>query len=724
MKKIYGTTIYIGSHKINTVYGKFNVFVFQDMIDIKYIFALTYGSLKSDAFYIRAHSSCLTSETFHSMDCDCIHQLNGAMKLIAEKGSGILFYLLQSGRGASYISKSRGCQMVQHLQDTITTFEAYERLGLKHDYRNYRNIRDICYILGILDKKFYLITNNPDKIKKINSLGLNIIDTILINIEPNMFNKKYLMAKKNTGHKLLITDTNIKLEHQPSIKPFEPYHLKDLNRFIHCASYFLPIEPVSNLILSDYKPENGYYEITNDNKYLIRSDIKKPYWFKVDVYYDIVKHGETMVLSYGSDSIIPIVRIHSEFILNRFPLKDTTYKNKFKTAIIEIVKNGAGLIIVANHNGHDYSIGNFILDKDHVGFEQTGITRKRNLLPVILLLKYHLKSKPIKIFYSEESKQQLEIALGKGDINILEWISIDPNDTKGHYLLQSRLKSIRQCLFSIEKPKLTFELNKRYLLTGIGSSEAHVKYLNYLGNLNKYNFTYIPINGINQEIANQYEYLIIFSQGLSPHGIRPINFFKKNQIILFTSVTNDNKNKTKVDIINNVNCIVNYPMEDEYEILVRVIGPICGFRTIDALFDLKLKTLPKFNFNKYFLLNIKKYQSVTIIINYPLTEYYHNLKYKLIEGPMIKTVNVIDELSFAHGYYQNTELWPSCFICINIKNKKIINVLENKSFIIVNTDDIIQLEYIFNNLMIKLIRQNNINQKTWPGKDKQYLIYT
>ena len=38
MRKIYGTTIFIGSSELETQYGKFTAYVFQDVIDIKYIF--------------------------------------------------------------------------------------------------------------------------------------------------------------------------------------------------------------------------------------------------------------------------------------------------------------------------------------------------------------------------------------------------------------------------------------------------------------------------------------------------------------------------------------------------------------------------------------------------------------------------------------------------------------------------------------------------------------
>ena len=94
MKKIFGTTIFIGASEIETQYGPFTAYVFQDVIDIKYVFALVHGSLDADNFYIRLHSSCLTSETLRSMDCDCVQQLNAALENIVKKGNGILFYFI------------------------------------------------------------------------------------------------------------------------------------------------------------------------------------------------------------------------------------------------------------------------------------------------------------------------------------------------------------------------------------------------------------------------------------------------------------------------------------------------------------------------------------------------------------------------------------------------------------------------------------------------------
>jgi 3,4-dihydroxy 2-butanone 4-phosphate synthase/GTP cyclohydrolase II len=50
-----------------------------------------------------------------STDCDCVEQLEGALQKISQKGSGILFYLMQEGRGSGYVAKSRDRMLVQYV---------------------------------------------------------------------------------------------------------------------------------------------------------------------------------------------------------------------------------------------------------------------------------------------------------------------------------------------------------------------------------------------------------------------------------------------------------------------------------------------------------------------------------------------------------------------------------------------------------------------------------
>src|SRR5690606_9143938 len=132
-----------------TRFGRFDAYIFEDIIDKHYIIALAHGDITGAAeLYTRVHSSCVTSETLRGCDCDCVQQLEGAIKVIAAKGNGILFYLMQEGRGVGYIGKARDRMLVQASLDQLSTFQAYASMGLKKDHRSYDNIAHICHLLG------------------------------------------------------------------------------------------------------------------------------------------------------------------------------------------------------------------------------------------------------------------------------------------------------------------------------------------------------------------------------------------------------------------------------------------------------------------------------------------------------------------------------------------------------------------------------------------------
>ena len=328
------------------------------------------------------------------------------------------------------------------------------------------------------------------------------------------------------------------------------------------------------------------------------------------------------------------------------------------------------------------------------------------------------------MFYSDGSRKELEASLSKSNILVEDWICIDPNDSKGHHILQQRIKNSNNYLMDLNQPDFEVSKELSYLVTGIGTSMVHAKYLVNNAKDRGYKMNFIPINGITKNNSERYDKLIVFSQGLSPHGIRPIKYFSKNNIILFTAVTKKNKNANKVNILNRVDKVINYPLEDEYDILIRTIGPICGYGIINKIFNIVNPTLKShYNIPNNFIKNIIKKQSITLIINYPLTEYYQNLEYKFIEGAFIKTVNIVDELGFAHGYYQNTKKWDSCFIMINNNNKNLKDLLEDKSLYEIESNSIIEIEHIIDIIVLKLVRIGNINQKNWPGKSTQNTIY-
>ena len=202
-RPIHGTTLYVASCTLDTRYGPFQAHVFQDLIHKGYVIALTHGNLSSGkALYTRIHSSCVTSETLRGCDCDCVQQLEGALEIIAQREHGILFYLMQEGRGVGYIAKARDRMLVQASQDRISTFQAYAAMGLKKDYRDYEDVMHAATLLGLKKARFILLTNNPDKIEAMRAQGLKVVRAEPIEFEPSPFNLAYLASKATSGHRL------------------------------------------------------------------------------------------------------------------------------------------------------------------------------------------------------------------------------------------------------------------------------------------------------------------------------------------------------------------------------------------------------------------------------------------------------------------------------------------------------------------------------------------
>jgi len=444
-RKIYGTTLFIDESIIETRYGSFKMYTFQDLIHKGYIIALAYGNIKEEILYTRIHSSCITSETFRSQDCDCVQQLYGAFKKISEKGNGILFYLIQEGRGCGYVGKSRACMHVQYQEDKITTFDAYKMLGMKHDYRDYTNVKDICYMLDI-NPKFILMTNNPDKINGLSKLDFHIEKTETIEFKPNPFNQDYLISKQKTGHILYEAREKIQkyeLNNQ-KCEPFVPYHLEKCKRFIHVSSYYLPIKPINNKIIisnNDYEllQKNIDFDLSftklPNNKFLIKATDKlitqfpkllcKPYWFKMNCFFDIATHKDVLILQYGDCKMNPIVRIHSESIVDRFPILDRENRNKYKKSLQQIISHGCGLIIHFYDDGRGSGFGGTIMNKKY-GRNITGIRHdSRDYRGISHLIKEFINPEEIILLYASERSQELSTQeLRKADIIINKLIHI------------------------------------------------------------------------------------------------------------------------------------------------------------------------------------------------------------------------------------------------------------------------------------------------------------
>lgn len=144
---------------------------------------------------VRPHSECLTGDVFGSQRCDCGPQLREAVERIAEAG-GFLLYLRQEGRGIGLYAKLDAYA----LQDTgLNTYEANVALGRGEDERDYTTAAQMLLTLGA--RRVALLTNNPDKVKQLSRLGVDIVEQVPTAVHLSAANGRYLAAKAiHTSH--------------------------------------------------------------------------------------------------------------------------------------------------------------------------------------------------------------------------------------------------------------------------------------------------------------------------------------------------------------------------------------------------------------------------------------------------------------------------------------------------------------------------------------------
>jgi 3,4-dihydroxy 2-butanone 4-phosphate synthase / GTP cyclohydrolase II len=183
-----------------TAYGDFELYAYQQTNTGDLHLALVKGEWKKDEpVLVRVHSSCMTGDIFGSCRCDCGNQLHNAMQMVDREGKGVILYMNQEGRGIGLLNKLKAYKLQEQGYDTV---EANIALGFKMDERDYGVGAQILRDLGVT--KIKLISNNPKKRAGLMGYGLEIVDTVPIEIAPNPHNQKYLQTKRDKlGHLIL-----------------------------------------------------------------------------------------------------------------------------------------------------------------------------------------------------------------------------------------------------------------------------------------------------------------------------------------------------------------------------------------------------------------------------------------------------------------------------------------------------------------------------------------
>ena len=192
-----------------TTHGDFRVIGYRTLIDSKEHVALVMGDLSDgEPALVRVHDQCVTGDVFGSRRCDCGEQLEAAMERVAEEGRGAIVYMDQEGRGIGLHNKLRAYRLQE--DEGLDTLEANEALGLPVENREYGIGAQILVDLGV--RKMRLMTNNPLKVQELathgelrgaglEGYGLEIVERVPLEVEPNPHNVRYLQTKRDRmGH--------------------------------------------------------------------------------------------------------------------------------------------------------------------------------------------------------------------------------------------------------------------------------------------------------------------------------------------------------------------------------------------------------------------------------------------------------------------------------------------------------------------------------------------
>lgn len=154
--------------RLPTGHGVFHAHGFRSLLDSREHVALVLGDVAGPQTVpplVRVHSECLIGNVFKSMRCSCDVELQGAMRMLAAEGRGIVVYLRgHEGHGAAYLQRICGGSARCHDGDG--------------DERDYGIAAQIVADLGV--RRMRLLTNNPVKLMGLQAYGIDISEFVCL----------------------------------------------------------------------------------------------------------------------------------------------------------------------------------------------------------------------------------------------------------------------------------------------------------------------------------------------------------------------------------------------------------------------------------------------------------------------------------------------------------------------------------------------------------------
>jgi 3,4-dihydroxy 2-butanone 4-phosphate synthase / GTP cyclohydrolase II len=175
----------VGEALVGTRFGEFRLIAYESEVDGgESHVAMIKGEMPrgdiehGDApVLVRMHAHCLMGDVFGSTGCECHATLEGSLRRIAEEGRGALIYLHQTSQGFSVERAGERAALSFH--------HGRKSPPLENEKETQREIGIGAQILSDLNlRRIRLLTNRPKKVAALEGFGIEIVEQVPVELEP------------------------------------------------------------------------------------------------------------------------------------------------------------------------------------------------------------------------------------------------------------------------------------------------------------------------------------------------------------------------------------------------------------------------------------------------------------------------------------------------------------------------------------------------------------
>lgn len=166
----------LSSAVVPTRHGEFRAIAFENLLNNETHLAMVLGNVEAEVpTLVRVHTQSVLSDVFGSLRDDHGEQLQKALQLIAQAGSGVVLYLKQEMEGLGLVDQLLEYSRNPNEKRVLTPQEKMRRV------RDYGTGAQILHELGL--RKIRLLTNRPPRLQALPGFGLEIVETIPLTVQ-------------------------------------------------------------------------------------------------------------------------------------------------------------------------------------------------------------------------------------------------------------------------------------------------------------------------------------------------------------------------------------------------------------------------------------------------------------------------------------------------------------------------------------------------------------